>query len=128
MVSSLLSDSSDFESLKTNPHHIPLLLPSCLEPSFRSRVPQLCNIEAEVRESQCSKLLVKLRGQLRARQVAYIHTSRTAVGQKYLTSCRELQQTIELRIKLLRTQYENARKRLFTLRGPGAWQEKYREL
>lgn len=57
-----------------------------------------------------------------------MHTSRTAIGHKHWTESRELQQTIELRIKLLRTQYENARKCCLILRGPGPWQNTYREL
>ncbi|KIK49962.1 hypothetical protein GYMLUDRAFT_183314, partial [Collybiopsis luxurians FD-317 M1] len=127
-ASSLLTDVPDFESLKVNPHKIPLLLPSSLDNIFRAQIPHLCKIEAEIREAQCSESLSKLRGQLRARQVAYVHTSQIATGQKYITSCRELQQTIELRIKLLRTQYKNAHKCFLILRGPGVWQETFQEL
>ncbi|KIK66828.1 hypothetical protein GYMLUDRAFT_120311, partial [Collybiopsis luxurians FD-317 M1] len=39
-----------------------------------------------------------------------------------------LQQSIELRIKLLQIQYKNARKCLLSLKGPRKWQETFREL
>lgn len=113
---------------RSTPEQIPLMLPSSLDTVVREKIPELCQIESEIREAQCAEILSKLRAQLRTRQVAYMHTSRTAIGHKHWTESRELQQSIELRIKLLRTQYENARKRLLTLRGPGAWQETYREL
>lgn len=125
-VSRLLSELHTVD--RSTPEQIPLMCPSSLDGVLRERIPELCKIESEIREAQCAEILSKLRAQLRTRQVAYMHTSRTAIGHKHWTESRELQQSIELRIKLLRTQYENARKRCLTLRGPGVWQDIYREL
>lgn len=125
-VTRLLQELPDVD--RSTPEKIPLLLPSSLDAALRAKIPEPCKIEEEIREAQCGELLSKLRAQLRTRQVAYMHTSRTAIGHKHWTESRELQQTIELRIKLLRTQYENARKCNLTLRGPGDWQNIYREL
>ncbi|KAE9385880.1 hypothetical protein BT96DRAFT_1006633 [Gymnopus androsaceus JB14] len=113
---------------RSTPEKLPLFFPSSLDAARREKVPELCKIEEEIREAQCGELLSKLRAQLRTRQVAYMHTSRTAIGHKHWTESRELQQTIELRIVLLRAQYENARKHCLALRGPGDWQNVYREL
>lgn len=125
-VTRLLQENQDID--RSTPEKLSLFLPSSLDAGLREKIPELCKIEDEIREAQCGELLSKLRAQLRTRQVAYIHTSRTAIGHKHWTESRELQQNIELRILLLRTQYENARKCCLALRGPGNWQNIYREL
>ncbi|KAL0566883.1 hypothetical protein V5O48_015119 [Marasmius crinis-equi] len=114
----------------TRPETMKLFLPSSLDLHSRTVVclPEVLELEAWLRYAQAHESLGQLRSQLRARSVAYRHTSRLALSQGTFTKMNHLQHKLETRIKAVTATYRGARATLLELRGEGDWTSELRDL
>ncbi|KAL0563052.1 hypothetical protein V5O48_019026 [Marasmius crinis-equi] len=114
----------------TRPETMKLFLPSSLDLHSRTVIclPEVLELEARLRYAQAHESLSQLRSQLRARSVAYRHTSRLALSQGTFTKMNHLQHKLETRIKAITATYRGARSALLELRGEGDWTSELREL
>lgn len=114
----------------SEPELTPLFLPSSIPSDLCDLicVGDVCSIEAQLREAQCSEALADLRTQLLKRTYLNKYKDRTASSQRAYTRFRTLQDHTESKIKLRETVYNTARCALLALNGPGSWEDKYRKL
>lgn len=113
-------------SLPTStPELIPLHLPSSLPAEKRHTVcvGGIDRIEDELRFAQAFEALTRLRCQLTKRTYASRYKVRNVSSQRHYTRFRTLQDHTESKIKAARLQYTTTRNALFSLRGPGSWED-----
>ncbi|PBK59521.1 hypothetical protein ARMSODRAFT_991128 [Armillaria solidipes] len=107
-----------------------LWFPSDLSSSVRkvSCLAGLPKKEELLREAQCWDALASIRSSLRAEAAVLDFRNRTARGQSTLTRVADIMEGWKGKRDAAVEKYRNARKALLSLRGPGDWTEKLREL
>lgn len=112
------------------PESISLFLPSSIPSNHRETIciADVHCIETKLREAQCSEAIADLRTQLIKRTYVNKYKERTASSQRAYTRFRTLQDHIEVKIKAAEVLYNTARAALYSLKGPGLWEEVYQVL
>ncbi|KAG6808450.1 hypothetical protein H0H92_004084 [Tricholoma furcatifolium] len=110
--------------------YLELRLPSSLSSSERIALggPELIEIEDRLRIGHLAESLSDLRCQLRTRTFAGKFRDENAKSQAAWTRMRTLQDQIERKVVTARDRYRISREALLNLRGPGQWEETFREL
>jgi hypothetical protein len=109
---------------------IKLFMPSELPAESRRRfcTPDLVNIEDRLRYAEAHDSLDRLRHHLRTRTFTNTFKTKNVTGQKHNTRAREVQHSIDDKVKTAQVQYCRARAAVLNLRGPGSWQSKLQVL
>ncbi|KAJ7825807.1 hypothetical protein B0H14DRAFT_3088537 [Mycena olivaceomarginata] len=112
------------------PEKIPIYLPSSIPANARQSVCVSALVEQEdaLRDAQADEALRELRAGLRTRTFAHRFKRKNVSGQGAWTKSRELLDGIEDRIRSAAARYRTAREALFSLRGPGSWENKLQVL
>ncbi|KAF8222823.1 hypothetical protein L208DRAFT_1381692 [Tricholoma matsutake] len=118
------------EIATSTPECIPLHLPSSLAPDHRVLIcmADIPAIEDQLRFAQASEALTMLRCQLMKRTYANQYKTQNVSLQHHYTRFRVLQEQVESKIKVACRRYRMARAALFSLRGPGKWEDAFQEL
>ncbi|KAF9488152.1 hypothetical protein BDN71DRAFT_1499587 [Pleurotus eryngii] len=114
----------------STPELMPLYLPSFFPTAQQHLIcqPNLNELEDRLRFAQTTEALSNLRCQLRTCSFANSYKTRNTHSQGAYTQSWLLQNQIEVRIRAIRGQYDNARAALLSLRGPGDWETSLRLL
>jgi hypothetical protein len=111
--------------------HIPLLLPSAIEPSLRtagSCYDGLADMEVRLRVALCEDSLETVRSLQRGRGALIRDRNRNARGQRENARVQTTMKSLQDRCLGARDKYEGSRRALVELRGPGIWQKDLPEL
>ncbi|KAJ7727865.1 hypothetical protein B0H14DRAFT_3518738 [Mycena olivaceomarginata] len=112
------------------PEKIPIYLPSSIPANARQSVCVSALVEQEdaLRDAQADEALRELRTGLRTCTFAHRFKCKNVSGQGAWTKSRELLDGIEDRIRSAAARYRTAREALFSLWGPGSWENKLQVL
>ncbi|KAJ6494178.1 hypothetical protein C8R45DRAFT_927406 [Mycena sanguinolenta] len=88
----------------------------------------LPEIEARMRDGECSEALEGVRSGLRTRTMTNRYKLRNFTGQGLMTKGQGMLQQINIRIHIAKLRYRYARAALLALRGHGAWEQRLRVL
>ncbi|KAF8221618.1 hypothetical protein L208DRAFT_1326841, partial [Tricholoma matsutake] len=118
------------EIATSTPKRIPLHLPSSLPPDHRMLIcmADILAIEDQLRFAQASEALTMLQCQLTKRTYANQYKTQNVSSQHHYTRFQVLQEQVESKIKVACRWYRMAQAALFSLRGPGMWEDAFQEL
>lgn len=112
------------------PETMRLWLPSEIPTALRENVcsSALTKIEEELRVGQLSESLASIRHHLRQRGYAGQLKNRNGKGQVYFLRSNAFISQVERHIRKHQSTYNNARRSLMNIRGPGGWEKIYQVL